>query len=185
MAGTVLKRVVVDEALEVCRHCPGDFRGATGAGAIDQALNPLGGEAIDPLAQRGIGKVQRVRDGLEAVPGDDLADGLGTPKHAGLLRLLEEGLQGGERLIGKVEFEGPHSGGLQDKLRQQCTGVHGPWLLLLEQNLFDSNFHGAALHLLQGALSEIPGQGYMGRQRKAPCLKALRERGLTDFAHPE
>src|SRR5262245_27172881 len=117
MAGTVLQRVLVDEAIEVCRYCPSDFRGATGAGAVDQALNPLGGEAMDPLAQRGIGKVQRVRDGLEAVPCDDLADGLGTPKHAGLLRLLEEGLQGGERLIGKVEFEGPHSGGLQDKRR--------------------------------------------------------------------
>jgi hypothetical protein len=106
MAGTVLRRVLVAKAIEVRSQCPGDFRRATGAGTIDQALHPLGGEAMDPFAQRGIGKVPRIRDGLEAVPWDDLADGLGTPEHAGLLCLLEEGIQGGERLIGKVEFEG-------------------------------------------------------------------------------
>jgi hypothetical protein len=152
MIGTVLQRVLGDEAIEVCRHCSGDFRGATGAGAIDQALHPLGGEAMDPLAQRRIGKVQRVRDGLEAVPGDDLADGLGAPEHAGLLGLLEAGLQGGKGLIGKVEFESPHRGGLQDKRRQLCTGVYGLWGLLWQHNLFDSNFHGAAyaLAILRG-----------------------------------
>jgi len=92
MAGTVLKRVLVDEAIEVRRHRPGDFRGAPGTGAIDQTLDPLVGKAIDPLAQRRIGKVQRVRDGLEAMACDDVAYGLGTPEHTGLLRLLDKGI---------------------------------------------------------------------------------------------
>src|SRR5262245_29181596 len=99
---------------------------------------------MDPLAQRRIGKMQRVGHGLEAVPLDDCAYGLGTAEEASLLGLLEEGVQGGERLIGQVEFESPPRGGLQEKLRQKCTGVHASWVLLSKQNLFDSSFSGAA-----------------------------------------
>jgi len=124
MAGAVLERVLVDEPIEVVRQRTGHFGRATGAGAIHQALDSLVGEAMDPFAQRGIGKVERVGHGLEAVPFDDCAHRLGTAEDTGLLSLLEEGLQGGERLIGKVEFEGPHRGGLQEKLRQKCTGGH-------------------------------------------------------------
>src|SRR4029450_13542087 len=75
---------------------------------------------------------------------DDLAHGLGTAEDAGLLGLLEESIQRGERLIGKVEFEGPHSGSLQEKLLQQFTRVHSLRSLLSEQRLFDSNFPGSA-----------------------------------------
>jgi len=144
MAGAVLEGVVVDKPIEVVCQRTGHFGWATGAGAIHQALDPLVGEAMDPLAQRGIGKVQRVGHRLEAVPLDDLAYGLGTAEDAGLLGLLKEGIQGGESLLGKVEFEGPHSGGLQEKLLQKFTQVHSSWVLLSEQNLFDSNFSGAA-----------------------------------------
>jgi hypothetical protein len=144
MAGAVLEGVLVDEPIEVVRQRAGHFGWATGAGAISQALDALAGEAMDPLAQRGIGKVQWVGHRLEALPLDDLAHGLGTAEDAGLLGLLEEGLQGGKSLIGKVEFEGPHSDGLQAKLLQEFTGIHSPWVLSAEQNLFDSNFSGAA-----------------------------------------
>jgi hypothetical protein len=144
MAGAVLEGVVVDEPIEVMRQLAGHFGWAARAGAIQQALDALVGKAMDPLAQRGIGKVQRIGDRLEAVPLDDRADGLGTAEEAGLLALLEEGIQGGESLIGKVEFEGPHSSDLQEKLLQKFTRVHSLWILLSEQNLFDSNFSGAA-----------------------------------------
>ena len=140
----MLEGVLVDEPIEVLCQRAGHFGWATGAGAIHQALDPLVGEAMDPFAQRGIGKVQRVGHGLEAVPLDDVAHGLGTAEDTGLLRLLQEGIQGGEGLIRKVEFEGPHCGGLQEKLLQKFTRVHGLWILLSEQNLFDSNFPGAA-----------------------------------------
>jgi len=100
------------------------------------------GKAMDPCAQRGRGKVQRVRDRLEAVPLDDVAHGLGTPKHAGLFGLLQERLSSGKGIIGKVAFEGPHSGGLREKT---TTKIHcGTWILLSEHSLFDSNFSGAA-----------------------------------------
>ena len=123
MAGAVLEGVLVDEPIEVVCQLAGHFGRATGAGAIYQALDPLVGEAMAPLAQRGIGKVQRVGHRVEAVPLDDFAHGLGTAEDAGLLGLLEEGIQAGESLIGKVEFEGPHCGGLQEKLLQKFTGV--------------------------------------------------------------
>jgi hypothetical protein len=110
MAGAVLEGVLVDKPIEVVCQRTGHFGWATGAGAIHQALDPLVGEAMDPFAQCRIGKVQRVGHRLEATPLDDVAHGLGTAENAGLLGLLEEGIQGGESLIGKVEFEGPHRG---------------------------------------------------------------------------
>src|SRR5262245_1953782 len=110
MAGAVLEGVLVDEPSEVVRQRAGHCGWATGAGAIHQALHSLVGKAMDPLAQRGIGKVQRVGHRLQAVPLDDLTHGLGTAEEAGFLGLLEEDIQSGECLIGKVEFEGPHRG---------------------------------------------------------------------------
>jgi hypothetical protein len=121
MAGAVLEGVLVDKPIEVVCQRTGYFGRATGAGAIHQALDSLVGEAMDPLAQRGIGKVQRVGHRLEAVPLDDGAHGLGTAEDAGLLGLLEDGIQGRESLVGKVECEGPHSGSLQKKLLQKYT----------------------------------------------------------------
>jgi hypothetical protein len=59
--------------------------------AIHQALYPLVGKAMDPFPQRGIGKVERVRDGLEAVPFDDVTHILGTPEDTDLLCLFQEG----------------------------------------------------------------------------------------------
>src|SRR5215831_11114791 len=106
MAGAVLKWVLVDEVIEVVRQGTRHFRWSTGAGAISEALHPLVGKAIEPFAQRGVGKVERVRDGLEARPCDDFAYGWGTPEHAGLPRLLQETLEGGQGLLGHVEFEG-------------------------------------------------------------------------------
>jgi hypothetical protein len=143
-AGAVLAGGLVDEALAVGCQRTGPCGGATGAGASHQALAPWVGAALDPLAQGRRGKVQRVGHRGEAVPLDDCAPGVGTAEDPGRLGLLAEGIQGGESLSGTVECEGPPSRGLQEKLRQQCTGVHGSWLLLSEQNLFDSNFSGAA-----------------------------------------
>ena len=48
------------------------------------------GKAMDPLAQRGIGKGQCVRDGLQALAFDDFTHGLGPAKDPRLFRLLQE-----------------------------------------------------------------------------------------------
>ena len=145
----MLEGVLVDEPIEVVCQLAGHFGWATGAGTVPQALDPLVGEAMDPRAQRGIGKVQRVGHCLEAVSLDDFTHSLGPAEAPGLLRLLQEVLQGGEGVIRKVEFKGPHSGGLQEKLLQKLPD--SPWLLLAEQNLFDSNFSGAAIGFLVDA----------------------------------
>ena len=49
----------VDEPIEVVCQCAGHLGGRPGRGRSTKALDPLVGEAMDPLAQRGIGKVQR------------------------------------------------------------------------------------------------------------------------------
>jgi hypothetical protein len=86
----MLEGVLVNEAIEVQFECTGHFRRSTGAGTIEQTLGALVGKAIDPLAERGIGKGQRVRDGLQALAFDDLAYGLGTAEDASLFGLFQE-----------------------------------------------------------------------------------------------
>ena len=88
----MLQGVLVDEAIEVLLQLARDFGRATRARAITQALDTLVREAMDPLAQGGIGKVQRVGDRLEALSFDDLAHGLGTAKDTSLFRLFHEGI---------------------------------------------------------------------------------------------
>jgi hypothetical protein len=89
MERTMVERVFVHEAIKVLGQGTGDFRGSTGAGAIHQTLDTLVREAMDPLTQGGIGKVQRVGPRLEALAFDDLAHGLGTTEDPGFLGLLE------------------------------------------------------------------------------------------------
>ena len=86
----MLQRVLIDETIEVLFQFAGHFGRSTGAGTIRKALDPMVGKAMHPCAQRGIGKVQRVRDRLEAVPFDDFAYGLGTPEHTGFFGLFQE-----------------------------------------------------------------------------------------------
>jgi len=86
----MLKRILIDEAIEVFFQFTGHCERSTGAGAVDEPLDPLVGKAMDPFTQRRIGKVQCVRDRLEALPFHDVAHGLGTPEHAGLLGLFQE-----------------------------------------------------------------------------------------------
>ena len=49
MAGTVLKRVLGDEAIETVRSRLVHFRRSTRAGAIDEALAPVVRKAMDPF----------------------------------------------------------------------------------------------------------------------------------------
>jgi hypothetical protein len=88
----MLQRVLVDEAIEVVRQGAGHFGWATGTGAILEPLDPMGGKAVDPFAQGRIGKVEGVRDGLEALAFDDLTHGLGTTEDTCFLALSEKGL---------------------------------------------------------------------------------------------
>jgi hypothetical protein len=119
MEGAVLQGVLIDEAIEVLFQLARDFGRSTGAGAVNEALRALVGKAMDPLAQRGIGKVQRVRDCLEALAFDDFTHRLDTTKDTSLFRLFQEGIYGGQGVIGKTQFESPHRGALHNKVLQK------------------------------------------------------------------
>ena len=88
----MLQGVLIDEAIEVLFQRARDFRRSPRAWAINQALDPLAGKTIDPLAERGIGKGEGVRDGLQTLPFHDVAHGLGTAKDARFFGLLYEGI---------------------------------------------------------------------------------------------
>jgi hypothetical protein len=74
---------------------------------------------MDPLAQRGIGKLEGVGDGLEALAFDNVAHGLGTPEDTRFFGLLQERVEGRQGIIGKVQFERPHRGALHNKILQK------------------------------------------------------------------
>jgi hypothetical protein len=100
---------LIDEPIEVLFQLAGELGRSTGARAIDQPPRALVRKAMAPLAQGGIGKVQRIGDGLEALAFDDLAHGLGTAKDTSLCGLFQESVSSGEGVIGKVQFEGAHA----------------------------------------------------------------------------
>ena len=84
----MLQGVLLDEALEVPFQRGGHFGRSTRARAIHQAVYPLVGQAVDPCAEGGRGKGQRVGDRLEPLPVDDVAYGLSTAEDPSCLRLL-------------------------------------------------------------------------------------------------
>jgi len=147
MQCAVLERVLVDKTIKVVRQGTGDFGRATGARAVHEPLRALAGKAMDPLAQGGIGKVECVRDRLQTLAFNDLAHGLGTTEDPGFFRLFEKGISGGKGLIRTVQFESPQRGFSRKKLLQKFTRAHCLLILFSEQNLFDSNFPGAAIHV--------------------------------------
>jgi hypothetical protein len=87
----MLQGVLVDEAIEVLLQLARDFRRATGARAIQQALGPLLRKALHPFTQGRIRQVEGGGDGGDMVPRDHRMDGLGTAKDPRLLGLLEHG----------------------------------------------------------------------------------------------
>jgi hypothetical protein len=74
---------------------------------------------MDPLAQRGLGKLEGGGDGLETLAFDNIAHGLGTTEATRFCGLLQERVEGRQGLIGKVQFERPHRGALHNKVLQK------------------------------------------------------------------
>jgi len=92
MDGAVLEGVLVDKTIEVLFQLTGDFRRTTGTRAIHKPLRPLTGKAMDPRAEGGRGKLERVRNGLEALPFDHSAHGLGTAEDTCRFGLFHKGI---------------------------------------------------------------------------------------------
>jgi hypothetical protein len=138
---------LLDEAMEVLFQCTRAFGRSPGARAVHQPLGAMAGKALDPCAAGGIGQGEGARDGLQALTFDDLTHGWGTAEDARLFRLFQEGISSGEGIIGTVEFESPHMRVSNNKILQKYTNStsHDVFTLLSAQNLFASNFPGAAL----------------------------------------
>jgi hypothetical protein len=83
---------LINEAIAVLFHCARAFGRSPGARAVDETLRAVAGKAMAPLAQRGIGKLERIRDGLQALAFHDVAHRLGTADNAGVFGLLAEGV---------------------------------------------------------------------------------------------
>jgi len=139
-----------NEALEGLCQRAGDFGRSTRAWALDETLRTVVGKAIAPLAEGGRGTGEGVRDGVQALAFDDLAHGLGTAADAGFPGLLCEGIEGRERVIGKVQCEGPHMGIASNKILQKYTNPtsHCVFTLLSAHSLSDSNFPEAAYQII-------------------------------------
>jgi hypothetical protein len=90
----MLQRVLLDKASEVHFEGTRDFGRSPGARAVNKAMCTFMGKAMDPFAEGGIGKRERVGDRLQAGAFDDFTDCLGAPEDAGLFRLLQHGIQG-------------------------------------------------------------------------------------------
>ena len=86
----MLQGVLINEAIEVLFQRACDLRRSPGTGVVHEAWRTLMAKAMDPLAQRGIGKGQRVRDGLEALTFDDFPHRLGAAKDPSLCRLFQD-----------------------------------------------------------------------------------------------
>ena len=119
----MLQGVLIDEAIEVLFQLTRDFGRSTRARSIHQALYPLVGKAVDPFAQGGVGKGQRLGDSLETLPFDDIAYGLSTAEDTRLFGLFHEGIEGRQGVIGKVQCEGPHGRALSYKGLQKYQNM--------------------------------------------------------------
>lgn len=156
----MLQGVLIDEMSEVPFQLACDCGGAPGAWAVDETLRTLMRKTIDPLAQGRIGKLERVGDGLQTLPLDDVAHSLGTAEDAGVFGVLYEGVSGRQGGGGKTQFQSPHLRVSSNKLRQKYAQPtsHDAVPLLSAQNLFDSNFPEAA-YSVRSCLAPAFGSG--------------------------
>jgi hypothetical protein len=137
---------VLDEALEGRCQRARDCRRSPRARASDQALAPLAGKTMAPLAESGRGTGEGGRDGVQTLSFHDVAPGLGTAADAGCFGLLYEGVEGRECVIGKVACEGPHLRVSTNNRLQKYDNppLHNMVTLLSAHNLSASNFPGSA-----------------------------------------
>jgi hypothetical protein len=104
----MLEGVLLDETRKMLLEFIGHFGRSSWAWAIVQAPRALGSKALYPFAQSGIGQVEGRGDGGEVLTRDHGTDGLRAAEDPRLLGLLEHGVEGRQRRIGKVAFEGAH-----------------------------------------------------------------------------
>ncbi len=88
----MLKRVLIDETIEVLLQLARDFARLPRTGPIDKSSGPLSIKAMYPLSHGRVSKVELIRDLLHASAFDDFTNGLGAPKEPRLFGLFDEGI---------------------------------------------------------------------------------------------
>jgi hypothetical protein len=119
IAGARVPGGLLAEALAVLVERAGHCRGSTRPRAIHYAGGPLSGKARPPCASGSIRQRERLRDVLQAPACEDFTDGVGATADARCLGLFQAGISGRPGVIGTVQCEGPHTGGLHNKVRQK------------------------------------------------------------------
>jgi hypothetical protein len=107
-AGAMLEGGWIDQAMEgLCQRARDGGRWP-GARSIQQALEPLRRKALPPFSEGGMGPGEGRGDGADMVACHDRTAGRRPAKDASLLGLLQDGLSGRQRMLGKVACEGAH-----------------------------------------------------------------------------
>ena len=104
----MLEGVLIDELVELGFDLSGHFGRSTAAGPVREAAGAFLSKALDPFSEGGVGEMKGFTDRFDGLPSDHLTDGLSAAKDAGFLGLLDEGIQGGQGIIGKVTTERAH-----------------------------------------------------------------------------
>ena len=84
----MVQGVLIAEAVEMLFEGTRHFARASRTGAVQQALRSLLGKALHPLAEGGVGKVERRRDGVDVRASHNFTHRLRPTKNARLLGLL-------------------------------------------------------------------------------------------------
>jgi len=82
--------VLIDQAVEVLFEGARYFAWAPRPWAVQQSLRSMLGTALHPLAEGGIGQVERRRDGADVRASNHLTHRLRPTKNARLLRLQQQ-----------------------------------------------------------------------------------------------
>lgn len=102
----MLQRVVIDKAVAVRCACARDVARPSSTRTIHETGRALVGKALHPCAEGSVGNVEGRRDGVDLVASNDRPYGLRPAKDPRLRGLLQAGLSGRQRMLGKVACEG-------------------------------------------------------------------------------
>jgi hypothetical protein len=102
----VLEGVGIDATVEGLCACARDGPRSPGTGPLHAACHAVGGTALHPCAESGIGQGAGRRDGVAVVASTPRTDGGRPAQDARLLGLRQHGLSRRQGIITNVAFEG-------------------------------------------------------------------------------
>jgi hypothetical protein len=101
----VLEKTLINQVIALVLECAGPLRRSSAAGSVRETIGASLSEALHPFSQGCIGKAKAIGSGFDGFAGNHLTHGLSAAKDASLLRLLHEGSQGDQGIVGTLAFE--------------------------------------------------------------------------------